>query len=137
MVRLWMLIVVAFMILTGTDHVHEAARAAQTQLPSSNPLSGDAQAMAEGKQLFAEHCTLCHGRKADGRTGRWAAKDLRVFNKGYSRFMQIVKKGVKKRRRSNNAMQAWEKFLSDEQISKIGAYLETLSIQGAKWQDRH
>lgn len=137
MVRLSMLIVVVFVTWFGIGRFHETALAAQTQLSSSNPLSGDAQAIAEGKQLFSEHCTLCHGRKADGRTGRWASKDLRVFNKGYSRFMQIVKKGVKKRRRTNNAMQAWEKFLSDEQITQIGAYLETLSIQGAKWQDRN
>lgn len=113
----------------------DAAVAAETDKVSSNPLSSDPEAITEGKKLFTEHCTLCHGRKANGRTGRWKAADLRVFNKGYSRFVQIVKKGVKKKPRTNNVMQAWEKFLSDDQISQIGAYLETLSIRGAKWQD--
>ena len=82
-----------------------------------------------------ENCTLCHGRKANGKTGRWASADLTKFRKGYTRFVSIVQKGVEPKRGSNNKMPPWEEFLNEEQIAMIGAYLETLAARGAKWVD--
>ena len=112
-----------------------APDAAGGVLESSNPLSGDATAIDQGKTIYTENCTLCHGRKANGRTGRWQSADLTKFNKGFSRFVAIVEDGVKPRRGSNNKMPPWSEFLNKEQIMMIGAYLETLAIRGAKWAD--
>ena len=112
-----------------------AAAAGGAAAESSNPLSGDEAAIEEGKTIYSENCTLCHGRKADGRTGRWQAADLRKFNKGFSRFMTIVKEGIEPRRGSNNVMQPWAELLNEDQIMKVGAYLETLAVREAKWAE--
>lgn len=131
----WPVAVIATLIIGTAVLSQPVAAADKAAVVSSNPLSGDKTAIAAGKALYAQHCTLCHGRRANGKTGRWQAADLRVFNKGYNRFIAIVKHGIEPKRGANNQMQAWEKFLSDEQITQIGSYLETLAIRGANWED--
>jgi mono/diheme cytochrome c family protein len=101
-------------------------------VPSSNPLSGDAEAIAQGRRLYTKWCMQCHGRKADGRSTRFGlyAKDLRKFWRGYSAFFAIVVSGRPKKK-----MPAWAGIIQPEEIQQIGAYLETLAIEGANWQD--
>lgn len=100
-------------------------------VPSSNPLSGDPEAIEAGRKLFNTWCTQCHGGKADGvsRFGKYAA-DLRKFKLGYTEFARIVVEGRTERR-----MPPWDGVLDGEQVSQIGAYLETLAIDGANWED--
>jgi mono/diheme cytochrome c family protein len=99
---------------------------------SDNPLSGDPAAIAEGKQLFrGGFCAQCHGMNANG-AGRGLpnAANLQKFKRGYSAFVKTVKEGYK-------TMPPWGggPVLSDEQISMIGAWLETLAKPDANWQD--
>jgi mono/diheme cytochrome c family protein len=97
---------------------------------SSNPLSGDAEAIGEGRGLFGKFCAPCHGPHADGesRFGKYAA-DLRKFSLGYREFVVAVKNG-----RTGKQMPPWKEYLTEKQISQIGAYLETLAIEGASWK---
>ena len=97
---------------------------------SSNPLSGDAEAIGEGHGLFVKFCAPCHGRHADGesRFGKYAA-DLRKVSLGYREFVVAVKNG-----RTGKQMPPWKEYLTEQQISQIGAYLETLAIEGASWK---
>ena len=128
-------VVIVTLLLAAAVLPQALAADAKKAVASSNPMSGDAAAIAAGKELYSQHCTLCHGRRANGKTGRWAAADLRVFNKGYSKYLNIVKHGIEPKRGSSNQMQPWEKFLSEEQMTQIGAYLETLAVKGANWED--
>jgi quinohemoprotein ethanol dehydrogenase len=100
-------------------------------MPSSNPLSGDPGAIEAGRKLYNTWCSQCHGGKADGvsRFGKYAA-DLRKFSQGYTEFATVVVEGRTERR-----MPPWDGVLDGEQISQIGAYLETLAIEGANWED--
>jgi quinohemoprotein ethanol dehydrogenase len=100
-------------------------------VPSSNPLSGDPDAIGAGRKLYNTWCSQCHGGKADGvsRFGKYAA-DLRKFNQGYTEFAIVVVEGRTERR-----MPPWDGVLDGEQVSQIGAYLETLAIEGANWED--
>jgi mono/diheme cytochrome c family protein len=100
-------------------------------IPSSNPLSGKPEAIEAGRKLYFTWCTQCHGPKANGesRFGSYAA-DLRKFWRGYNEFVTIVKNG-----RPQRQMPPWKEVLNDQQISQIGAYLETLAIEGANWKD--
>jgi mono/diheme cytochrome c family protein len=100
------------------------------QVPSSNPLSGDPEAIALGKRLFFTWCVQCHGPKANGesRFGKYAG-DLTRFWRGYPEFVIIVKNG-----RVQKQMPPWKEVLDDDNISKVGAYLETLSVEGANWK---
>lgn len=102
-----------------------------TVVPSSNPRSGKPEAIEAGRKLYFKWCTQCHGPKADGvsRFGQYAA-DLRIFWRGYREFVTIVKDG-----RTARQMPPWKEVLGDEEIAQLGAFLETLAIEGAKWKD--
>lgn len=100
------------------------------EVASDNPFSGDEEAIKKGRKLFTNFCAQCHGYKADGvapRFGDYAA-DLRVFDKGYYEFIGIVVEG-----RVDAQMPPFGEYFDGEQISNIGAYLETLAIEGAVW----
>lgn len=101
-------------------------------VPSSNPFSGDSDAIRQGHRLYFRWCVQCHGKKADGRSPRFGqyARDLRKFGRGYSQFFVTVLNG-----RLEKKMPRWVGVLSGEEIAQIGAYLETLAIEGARWKD--
>lgn len=100
----------------------------------TNPLSGDEKAIREGRSWFRGVCALCHGGRADGQGERGTGADLRKFNKGFKAYVEIVKKGREVPGRIQN-MPAWGPVLKEEQIYQIGAYLETLAIDGANWKE--
>ena len=97
---------------------------------SSNPMAGDQDAIAAGRKLYGMWCLQCHGPAADGvsRFGKYAG-DLRVFWRGYREFVVIVKDG-----RTQKQMPPWKEVLDDTKIAQIGAYLETLALDGANWK---
>ena len=111
--------------------VQSSARA--DEVPATNPLSGNEAAIREGRSWFRNVCSVCHGGKADGGGDRGTAADLRVFNKGFRRFMQIVNEGKNTGR--TMTMPAWRGVLSVETIYQIGAYLETLALPAANWKE--
>lgn len=129
----WGLIVALGAIAFWTIDGSSSARADDTvaSVPSSNPLSGDAEAIEAGRKLFGTWCSQCHGGKADGvsRFGKYAS-DLRKFKLGYTEFAVVVVEG-----RAKKQMPPWDGVLDGEQVSQIGAYLETLAIEGANWED--
>ena len=102
--------------------------------PKANPLAGDETAIAEGKTLFVNWCSQCHGRKADG-DARFEnqAADLRRFRRGYPQFVVTILNG---QQGSIGLMPPLGGYLDEDQIAQIGAYLETLAIEGAKWVAR-
>jgi len=100
------------------------------KVPSSNPLSGDPEAIELGKRLYFTWCVQCHGPKANGesRFGKYAG-NLTIFWRGYKEFVVIVKNG-----RTGKQMPPWKNVLDDDNIAKIGAYLETQALEGANWK---
>jgi mono/diheme cytochrome c family protein len=131
----WKLAVVcavcALGIGAGAGSTPVAAQQQTAAVPSDNPLSGDPDAIEAGRRLYNTWCAQCHGGKADGvsRFGEYAA-DLTKFSKGYTEFTIAVVEG-----RPDKQMPPWDGVLDGEQISQIGAYLETLSVEGANWED--
>ena len=104
---------------------------AAAKVASSNPLSGDDHAIQEGKTLYRAVCVVCHGMRANGRgRGIAGASNLQKFKRGYSLYVEIVKKGKKKMPPYGGG-----RVLSDAEIDQIGAYLETLAARGAVWLD--
>ena len=97
---------------------------------AANPVSGNPEAIAAGRKLYSMWCIQCHGPKADGvsRFGKYAA-DLREFWRGYREFVTIVKNG-----RPDRQMPPWKEVLDDAKIAQVGAFLETLAIEGANWK---
>jgi mono/diheme cytochrome c family protein len=115
----------------GAGLMPVAAQQQTAAVESDNPLSGDPDAIVAGRRLFNTWCTQCHGGKANGeaRFGKYAA-DLTKFSLGYTEFATIVVAG-----RPDRMMPPWDGVLDGEQISQIGAYLETLAVPGANWKD--
>lgn len=95
-------------------------------ISSSNPLSGDPEAINSGKQQFVTWCAQCHGTNATG--GKYGA-NLTIFSKGYKEFLVTVKNG-----RVQKQMPPWKDVLDENAMNKIGAYLETLAQPAANWK---
>ncbi|MEQ1879759.1 MAG: c-type cytochrome [Burkholderiales bacterium] len=106
---------------------------AQEGIPDANPLSGDAKAIKSGKGWFRNTCTPCHGGRADGMGDMGTGADLRKLKIGFKRFHETVKNGRKVQGRAQ-FMPSFS-FLDDKTIFEIGAYLETLAIEGANWKE--
>jgi len=112
-----------------------AVQADEAAIPNSNPLSGDPKAIKEGRDWFQNVCNVCHGSRANGETARGGrAADLRVFNRGFRAYVETVKKG-RNTTGTSFSMPAWGGVLDDLTIYQIGAYLETLAIDGANWKE--
>jgi cytochrome c oxidase cbb3-type subunit 3 len=142
--RLGLALITAFGICMAAPAIAEPGKqemkiaAADTQtgqkvaakVPSANPLSGDPEAIEIGTKLYFTWCVQCHGAKANGesRFGKYAG-DLTKFWRGYKEFVVIVKNG-----RVDKMMPPWKDVLDEDNIAKIGAFLETLAEEGANWQ---
>ena len=99
-------------------------------IESANPMSGDPEAIEAGAFLYGRWCVQCHGVKADGVSPRWGkwGFDLRMWFRGYEKFIEVVAVGKLPK------MPPFGEYLDFDQISQIGAFLETVSIEGANWQ---
>jgi mono/diheme cytochrome c family protein len=104
------------------------------EIPDANPYSGDQKAINSGKSWFRGVCALCHGGRADGAGERGNGADLRKFDKGFKRYVETVLNGRQIEGR-NQYMPAWKGVLDEKTIYEIGAYLETLAIEGANWKE--
>ena len=108
-------------------------------VPDVNPFSGDAAAIRSGKSDYRAICSVCHGGKADGAGERASSAlvpaDLRKFKKGFRKYVEITKNGVQAPGREIKDMPAWGGVLDDPTLYKIGAYLETLALEGANWKE--
>lgn len=104
------------------------------EVPDVNPLSGDAKAIKSGQSWYRGVCALCHGGRADGQGERGTGADLRKFDLGFKRYVEVVKKGRQVQGRIQG-MPGWEGVLDDKTIYEIGAYLETLALEGANWKE--
>ena len=128
---LFVVSVLAFATVVGGGLTAGTDALAAARVASSNPLSGDENAVQDGKTLYRSICAVCHGSRANGRgRGIAGASNLQKFKRGYSLYVQIVKKGKKKMPPYGGG-----RVLSDEEIGQIGAYLETLAVRGAVWLD--
>jgi mono/diheme cytochrome c family protein len=111
-----------------------APASAADEVPEVNPLSGDAKAINSGKSWYRGVCALCHGGRADGQGERGTGADLRKFQLGFRRYVEVVKNGRQIQGRTQ-AMPAWNGVLDDKTIYEIGAYLETLAMEEANWKE--
>jgi mono/diheme cytochrome c family protein len=111
-----------------------AGWAADEEIPDVNPYSGNEKAMREGRSWYRGVCASCHGGKADGSGERGTGADLRKLQLGFKGFVHVVLDG---RQTAGRTMQmpGWRGVLKNDDIFKIGAYLETLAIEGANWKE--
>lgn len=89
---------------------------------AKNPYTGDQQAIAKGKQNYTQYCQPCHMPDGSGRLGpsliddQWSHPDL----SGDKGMFEIIYAG------GAGAMQAFGDKISQDEILKTMAYIETL-----------
>lgn len=128
----WMVVVVVSCLGLDGAITLQGSVHAESEVPATNPFSGDEKAIKEGRSWFLAVCAPCHGPRANGAAERGpSGADLRTFKRGFEQYVHIVKNGRETGRIGK--MPSWGKVLSDELIFQIGAFLETLAIEGAHW----
>jgi mono/diheme cytochrome c family protein len=86
--------------------------------------------LAEGKQLFAQHCALCHGIAGRGRTGspQWGGTNFNVVKPGQAWVRRTLHTGVE------GAMPVFDKRLSSAQLQAVAAYVESVGGENPEVQ---
>jgi mono/diheme cytochrome c family protein len=102
--------------LVSPAFADEAARVAAV------PAQSEAEMIAQGKSLYAHHCSHCHGfNMVNAGT---IAFDLRQFpHDDRARFVRSVTEG------KNGRMPQWGDLLKPEEIEEIWAYVKTGGTQ--------
>jgi cytochrome c oxidase cbb3-type subunit 3 len=97
--------------------VVEDARASR---PSTNPYRGDAAAIADGEQVFATICAVCHKPDGSGLVGPSLVDPYWKYGHADPELFASVSGG------RPAGMPPWGAQLGDEKIWKVLAYLDTL-----------
>ena len=83
---------------------------------AKNEKAGDKIVALNGKEIFEEKCTLCHG--SNGKLGLSGAKDLSVTALDHQNIVTIITEG-------KNAMASYKAVLTPEQIEAVANYIES------------
>ena len=97
---------------------------------SSSSNLEDAIFIEAGKELYKKRCSNCHGDNAQGKSnGFFLSPSLIAFNKGYERFLVILKNGY-------GRMPAWGGMseLTKAQLDQLASYLKHISLEKPSWQ---
>jgi cytochrome c oxidase cbb3-type subunit 3 len=99
----------------------EAKRAALVaSLPKTNPFRGNAQALAEGKEVFATICVACHQADGTGLVGPSLVDPYWKYGDSDEALFETVSNG------RPLGMPPWGTQLGNDKIWKVLIYLETL-----------
>jgi len=96
------------------------AATARANLPTTNPYHGDAAAIAEGQQVFAQICAACHKPDATGLVGPSLVDPYWKYGHTDAELFQTVMEG------RPGGMPPWGAQLGSEKVWRALAYLETL-----------
>lgn len=125
-------VVRAALVTAGILLLTSPGVAGNEEKKSPNPLAGNAKAIEEGQQLFRTNvCGHCHGMNArGGGRGHPLAANLQKYKRGYTAYLKTVREGYKQ-------MPPWGGGppLDEETLNRIGAWLESIALPEAVWQD--
>jgi len=102
-----------------------------------NPLAGDPEAIARGRELFAENCAVCHGDDAHGDIGPSLVDDVFLYVKGDvgdADYFEIISNGtfegmVEEGRKAKGGMPDFGEELQKDEIWSIISYIRSLQNQ--------
>lgn len=116
----WLVVVTAFLALLPFG-VPKAEQPTGTQI--ENPFAGRADLVEEGRSLFNQYCSHCHGPNAvQGERPRDLRRlYIRYGNKASTVFYETVSTG-----RMDVGMPVWKGILSDEVLWRMFTYLQTV-----------
>jgi cytochrome c oxidase cbb3-type subunit III len=85
----------------------------------------DQAAIGQGKVIFQEKCTACHGAEGGGTVGPNLTDEYWLHGSGIQNLFKVIKYGVPEK-----GMISWEKQLSPTDIQKVASYV--VSLKGTK-----
>lgn len=85
----------------------------------------EAAGIDQGKAIFQEKCTACHGPEAGGSVGPNLTDNYWLHGGGIRNLFKVIKYGVPEK-----GMISWEKQLSPADIQKVASYV--LTLKGTK-----
>ena len=100
------------------------ALAALFLVAAASPALAQSQTVDQGKALYDQHCTACHGANAGAGERAPAIVSAATSMRGARSDVQlaaIIRNGI-----PGTAMPAWSSRLSDSDIAAIGAYIHAL-----------
>jgi mono/diheme cytochrome c family protein len=100
-------------------HVSEADRGRK------NPFAGQADAIASGSRLFADHCSKCHGEDALGRGKKPSLRTKEVQQASDGELFSLLKNGYLK-----TGMPSWS-ALPEASRWQLLAYVKSLGEHGS------
>jgi mono/diheme cytochrome c family protein len=118
----WILLAASACIAADTGwmkHISEADRA------RTNPYAAQADAIAGGSRLFADHCAKCHGEDALGRGKRPSLRTKEVQQATDGEIFWLLKNGYLRK-----GMPSWS-ALPEPSRWQIIAYVKSLGEQGS------
>jgi len=95
----------------------------------TNPFSGQAQAIAAGGKVFADHCAPCHGADALGQGKRPSLRTAEVQNATDGEIFWILRNGYMRR-----GMPSWSS-LPEQTRWQIIAYVKSLGVSPENHSD--
>jgi mono/diheme cytochrome c family protein len=104
----------------------EIAKAPQKAQAKRNPLEKDPDAVAAGRNLFEQHCTECHGDRAEGGTKAPSLRAQEVQNAEPGAIFWVLTNGVVRR-----GMPVWSK-LPEPQRWQLVSYIKSLGAAHKK-----
>jgi len=100
-----------------------ASEAAAPKVPvGKNPYIGNADEVEEGRAIYAENCSMCHGEGGDESGGNMGVPLVGIG--GYmsdAEQFEVVMKG-----RADGGMPAFENSLGSRKVWEVLAYIDTL-----------
>ena len=102
------------------------ASAAETTAPPTNPYEGNSELVPEGKSLFNQYCSHCHGPDAiQGERPRDLRRlRIRYGDNAIGVFYATINEG-----RVEKGMPPWKGVLKDAVIWRIFTFLSTVQTQ--------
>lgn len=112
----------------GAGGIDDEAKPAAARDADTNPYTGDAAAIAAGKDLWRDTgCYSCHGGLAEGGLGPNLTDDTWVYKPTDKMLFKTISKG-----RSGTNMVGWSADLDPDQIWQVIAYIRSLYLGSPK-----